>query len=128
MNSEKIVEALAEKVMGWHKEGHSLSGPYWAAPGMVRERSAWNPWVDLRDAIEVIDKVAGNGGYYRLGRSGPEFLGDIPDDSQPLAFTCEVNPGSGLSNAFSRSLPQAICLCALRASGISEENIQSLAA
>ena len=113
MNYIKLNE-LAAQVMGWRKAGHALSGPYWEGKGEIIERRNWSPSTKYDDAEKLLERVLA-GRVYETRKTGHGYdVITMPinefDFNYPKALKFET-------------LPLAMTVCALRASGIPESSI-----
>lgn len=113
MNSQKLNE-LAAKAMGWELQTEGTIQPYWAikrggeligTTGWFKDD--WNPSTCADDALVLLEKMC-EGRWFLKHWKGGFSCGPIPDE---WAVT-------------SVSAPLAMTLCALRAAGIPESEIQ----
>ena len=97
---------LAARAMGYDY-------PAWRAAHAPVDYEAFSPSTDMNDAAELLEKVTG--GYYWEISKGPVEM--------YKARACSRANGQWFS-AQSDSIAKTICLCALRAAGIPEQELQ----
>ena len=123
MNYIKLNE-LAAQAMGWtagkmmsREEYSRKEVDVWKAPigEGYRYFSKWNPCEDLNDASALLDKVAGD----KVWLAGRYAKGWPEERRYWVATNAPENPGPYEAS----SLPLAMTLASLRASGIPESSI-----
>ena len=112
-----LSELVAVEAMGWTKERKGGWEAWWDYESIVKVRKClahyWNPDTNIADAWRVVEKV---GGTFDCG--------------SPYVFIYQQAPawarfGGNLAEpSGANTIPEAICLAALRACGVSDDRIE----
>ena len=125
--SNKIDSLVAEKVMGWVR--HPRNTAHWVeggrnpfmAPvmGLVPEcgMGAWSPSTDISAAWAVVEEWGVL--PWSIDNGWRE-----KDGERLSGVTCKVTTHTDSFEAIEKDAPLAICVCALRAVGVPEQQIQ----
>lgn len=107
----KLDALVAEKVMGWRIvfviQGEE-DDPAWGTP---EGRKSFHPSTDLNDALRALEHVADGWDVLRISKKWTD---------QSKCFCVRT----GIVSGYADTLAMAMCLCALRASGCSEAEIE----
>jgi hypothetical protein len=113
VNPTTINRLVAERVMGWTAKTDSL-GTYFVKPGETAiTENAWNPAADMNQAMEVVDKMHGTGVLVSLEWKVNRYRANFSP----------VNDWKWRNNAEHLNPATAICLAALRAVGVPDEEV-----
>lgn len=112
MNANTLNRLMAERIMGWHFE----HGQCWIAPdGKYMYGPGWEPTVNANQALAALDKVSkAVGGKWQLTNSHKA-------DGTYFCYMAASNPGRGEAE----TAALAICLCALKAAGVTDEELNA---
>jgi hypothetical protein len=126
MKMSKIDRLVAERVMGWPTidfaanvcNGGYVRGAcaYRGADHPTDRCGIWQPSINIADAWEVVERMRSRGFAFDCG-------GPFVWENMKFAWWCSFCGKAEISHA--QTMPIAICLAALRAFDVSEEEIMA---
>jgi hypothetical protein len=112
LNKLNKLNELAARAMGWLKTDDGWENPDpMTDDDKYKSLMVWRPSIDLNDAAELLEKCSRNGAW-TCNRNMSE---------EPAARYWVADNGG--YQAWAATMPLAMTICALRASGVSETEI-----